>query len=132
VNKAKIAHTLWIVGSYFLEDKEHKDVRVFDNFPLLAFFSPDEDSGKTRALDVQRSCLQWPLMVGTYTASAMLTEIDERYPTLITSYWMKRRVLAPVKRNPYMSNCLTTVTNVASICSRHLMEKGTYAHQRMS
>jgi hypothetical protein len=46
---AKVAHTLWIAGSYFLECE---DIAAFDNFPIIAFLSPDEDSGKSRALDV--------------------------------------------------------------------------------
>jgi hypothetical protein len=44
---SKVAHTLWIVGSYCLEQE---DIPVFDNFPIIAFLSPDEDSGKSRAL----------------------------------------------------------------------------------
>jgi hypothetical protein len=44
--QAKIATTLWIAGSYFLENQ---DIKVFNNFPILAFLSPEEDSGKTRA-----------------------------------------------------------------------------------
>ena len=63
--QATVAHTLWLAGSYFLENP---DIKVFDNFPILAFLSPDEDSGKTRALGVTQALAYNALDGGSYTA----------------------------------------------------------------
>ena len=123
--QAAVAHTLWMVGSYFLEDKEHKDVRVFDNFPLLAFFSVDEDSGKTRALDVTQTLAYNAVDGGTYTASAMLTEIDEQYPTLITLILDESdEVLAPGENKTlYVKLFNNGYQRGKYIVRRHLMEQ---------
>ena len=78
---AKVAHTLWLVGSYFLE---YEGLSVFDNYPILAFLSPDEDSGKTRALDITELLAYTAINGGSYTAAGLCREIDQRYPTLVT------------------------------------------------
>ena len=76
-----VAHTLWILGSGFLE---YDDIPVFDNYPILAFLSPDEDSGKTRALDVTEVLAHNAINGGSYTAASLCAEIDKRYPKLLT------------------------------------------------
>ncbi len=78
---AHIIHTLWNIGSYFLEDEA---IKVFDNYPILAFLSPDEDSGKTRALDITAILAYNALDGGSYTAASLCREIDQRHPELIT------------------------------------------------
>src|SRR6266404_334345 len=79
--QARVAHTLWIVGSYFTENV---DITVFDNYPILAFLSPDEDSGKSRALDVTETLAYNAINGGSYTAASLCREIDQRFPTMIT------------------------------------------------
>lgn len=79
--QARVAHTLWIVGSYFLETS---DIPVFDNYPILAFLSPDEDSGKSRALDVTAALAYSAIDGGSYTAASLCQEIDEIWPKMIT------------------------------------------------
>jgi hypothetical protein len=78
---AKVGHTLWIVGSYFLENE---DLRVFDNYPIIAFLSPDEDSGKSRALDVTEALAYNPSDSGSSSCAALCREIDQQFPKMIT------------------------------------------------
>ena len=78
---ARAVHTLWILGSYFLE---YEDIPVFDNYPLLAFLSPVEDSGKSRALEVTEVISYNSLSSGDWTPAALCGEIRKKYPTLIT------------------------------------------------
>jgi hypothetical protein len=72
---AKVAHTLWIAGSYF---PEFPDIPVFDNYPILAFLSPDEDNGKSRALKVTQLLAYNAIDGGSYTAPALCREIDQQ------------------------------------------------------
>ncbi|HEY7243027.1 MAG TPA: DUF3631 domain-containing protein [Xanthobacteraceae bacterium] len=76
-----IAHALWILGSGFLEND---DIPVFDNYPILAFLSPEEDSGKTRALDVTELLAHNAINGGSHTAASLCREIDGQQPELIT------------------------------------------------
>jgi hypothetical protein len=78
---SRIAHALWILGSGFLKCDE---IPVFDNFPILAFLSPEEDSGKTRALDVTELMAHNAINGGSHTAASLCREIDQRNPELIT------------------------------------------------
>src|SRR5262245_44742172 len=78
---SRIAHTLWILGSGFLE---YSDIPVFDNYPILAFLSPEEDSGKTRALDVTELLSHNAINGGSHTAASLCREIDQRQPELLT------------------------------------------------
>ena len=80
-DQSRIAHALWILGSGFLKNKE---IPAFDNYPILAFLSPDEDSGKTRALDVTELLAHNAINGGSHTAASLCREIDQRNPELIT------------------------------------------------
>jgi Protein of unknown function (DUF3631) len=80
-DQSRIAHTLWILGSGFLK---FEDLSTFDNYPILAFLSPDEDSGKTRALDVTELLSHNSINGGSHTAASLCREIDQKQPELIT------------------------------------------------
>jgi hypothetical protein len=79
--QAKVAHTIWIMGTYFLEDEK---CRVFDNFPMLLFQSLDPNSGKSRALETTEALAYNCIYGGSYTTAALLVEIDERVPKVPT------------------------------------------------
>jgi len=74
-DQSRIAHTLWILGSGFLGTD---DIPVFDNYPILAFLSPEEDSGKTRALDVTELLAHNAINGGSHTAASLCREIDRQ------------------------------------------------------
>jgi hypothetical protein len=67
--------TLWTYGSYFLK---YADIPVFDNYPILFFKSMDEDSGKTRALEVIEQLAHNPTPPGSYTAASLCRLIDKQ------------------------------------------------------
>ena len=78
---ARVSHAAWILGSYFLE---FEDIPVFDNFPIIAFLSPDEDSGKSRALDVTETLAYNAISGGSYTAPSLCRDINKRHPEMLT------------------------------------------------
>lgn len=67
-------NTLWTVGSYFLG---YSDIRTFDNFPMLAFMSPEPDSGKTNALKVTSRLAFNATNPGSFTTAGILRKIDK-------------------------------------------------------
>lgn len=69
-----VVNILWIAGTYF---PGYSDIRVFDNFPMLAFMSPEPDSGKSRALKVTKLLSCNSIDVGQYTPAALLHTIDQ-------------------------------------------------------
>lgn len=80
--QAKVGHAVWLVGSYFLEN--YKDILVFENYPIIAFLSPDEDSGKTRALDITQALAYNPDDSGSSSCASLCREIDQQSPKMIT------------------------------------------------
>jgi hypothetical protein len=74
-------NTLWAVGSYFLG---YEDIRVFDNFPMLAFMSPEPDSGKTNALKVTSKLAFNATNPGSFTTAGILRKIDKSKGQIIT------------------------------------------------
>src|SRR5215217_7955746 len=50
---AHIAHTLWVVHSYFMDS--------WESTPRIAFLSPEPNSGKTRALEVTEPLVPRPV-----------------------------------------------------------------------
>jgi hypothetical protein len=68
------ANTAWVAGSYFLK---YNDLPVFDNYPILAFLSPEEDNGKTRALTVTGLLCENSMPGGSHTAASLCREIDK-------------------------------------------------------
>src|SRR3974390_3328624 len=67
-------NSLWDAGTYFLG---YKHIRVFDNFPMLAFMSPELDSGKTTALKVTSRLAFNATPPGSFTTASILRKIDE-------------------------------------------------------
>src|SRR6266446_10953674 len=67
-------NTLWVIGSYFLG---YKDIRTFDHFPMLAFMSPEPDSGKTNALKVTSKLAFNATNPGSFTTAGILRKIDK-------------------------------------------------------
>lgn len=76
-----VANVLWIAASYFLK---HQDIKVFDAFPMLAFMSPEPDSGKSRALKVTELLSPNAISAGKYTTASLLAKIDQEQGNLIT------------------------------------------------
>jgi hypothetical protein len=74
-------NTLWAVGSYFLG---YKDIGVFDHFPMLAFMSPEPDSGKTNALKVTSKLAFNATNPGSFTTAGILRKIDKSKGEIIT------------------------------------------------
>src|SRR3954469_140104 len=73
-------NALWAVASYFLG---YDDVRAFDHFPMLAFMSPEPESGKTNALKVTARLAYNATPPGSFTTASILRKIDQS-DTLIT------------------------------------------------
>jgi hypothetical protein len=73
-------NTLWAVGTYFVA---YDDIRVFDHYPMLAFMSPEPDSGKTNALKVTSKLAFNATPPGSFTTASILRKID-RSDKLIT------------------------------------------------
>jgi hypothetical protein len=73
-------NTLWDLGSYFLS---YEGLRLFDHYPMLAFMSPEPDSGKTNALEVtsRLACNATP--PSSLTTAGILRKIDLS-PEMIT------------------------------------------------
>jgi Protein of unknown function (DUF3631) len=76
-----IVQTLWIIGTGFVEFDQ---VSVFEYFPILNIRSPDEDNGKTRAMDIAELLSYNAISGGSYTAPALCDEIDRAWPQRIT------------------------------------------------
>jgi hypothetical protein len=76
-----VAKTLWIATSYFLK---HDTIRVFDAFPMLAFMSPEPDSGKSRALTVTQLLACNSISAGSYTPAMLLAKIDREPEKILT------------------------------------------------
>src|SRR5437867_3008562 len=68
------ANVLWVIGSYCLG---YEDAKVFNAFPMLAFMSPEPDSGKSRALKVTELLSYNALPSGKYTPALLLAKIDK-------------------------------------------------------
>jgi hypothetical protein len=75
------ANALWIASSYFLK---YQSVPVFNAFPMLAFMSPEPDSGKSRALKVTELLACNSISAGKYTPASLLAKIDESKDDPIT------------------------------------------------
>src|ERR1700722_1626310 len=71
---------LWIAGTYFLGSD---DVAVFNAFPMLAFMSPEPDSGKSRALEITQALSYNSIGAGNYTTAVLLNKIDKCNPVYL-------------------------------------------------
>lgn len=69
-----VATALWLCGSYCLG---HNDIKTFSAFPMLAFMSPEPDSGKSRALKVAELVAYNAMPAGKYTPAMLLAKIDK-------------------------------------------------------
>lgn len=77
----RTVHTLLIYGTYFVK---YQDIPVFDNFPIIFFKSINEDSGKTRALEVTEQLAYNAKPPGSFTAASLLRMIDKIKPDVLT------------------------------------------------
>src|SRR5260370_3713402 len=77
----RTVHSLIIYGTYFVK---YKDIPVFDNFPIVFFKSINEDSGKTRALEVTEQLAYNAKPPGSFTAASLIRMIDKINPDLLT------------------------------------------------
>jgi hypothetical protein len=124
-DQAAVTHTVWNLATYFLKDP---DIRVFDNFAYLFFSSQDPASGKSRALKITRELAYNPVPDGAYSASSLLTEVDDRLPDITTLIVDELdEMLAPGQEGSGISN-FTRFVNVgyergAVYVRRHLMEQ---------
>lgn len=77
----RTVHTLFTYGTYFIR---YPDIPVFDNYPILFFKSIDEDSGKTRALEVTEQLAYSAKPPGSFTAASLCRLIDKIKPDVLT------------------------------------------------
>lgn len=68
-----VANALWLAGTYLLKQDS---IKVFNAFPMLAFMSPEPDSGKSRALKVTELLACNAIANGSYTTASLLAKID--------------------------------------------------------
>jgi hypothetical protein len=63
---------VWPVATRFL----WKDIKGFRSFPMIAFMSPEWNSGKSRALDVVGKLSYESIKRGKYTPAVLLRDVD--------------------------------------------------------
>jgi Protein of unknown function (DUF3631) len=79
-----ISNVLWSASSYFL--KYQNDIKVFRAFPMLAFMSPEPDSGKSRSLKVTELLSCNSISAGKYTTASLLFRIDEEPDKILSIF----------------------------------------------
>src|SRR5918994_4127558 len=74
---AKVAHTLWIAHTHFMES--------WESTPRLAFLSPEPGSGKSRALEVTEPLVPRPVVTVNSTPAYVFRKISDEngLPTLL-------------------------------------------------
>src|SRR5829696_8187903 len=74
---ARIAHTLWIAHTHFMD--------CWESTPRIAFLSPEPGSGKSRALEVTEPLLPRPVHAINTTPAYLFRKVsdDEGLPTIL-------------------------------------------------
>src|SRR5215207_9764246 len=74
---ARIAHTLWIAHTHFMD--------CWESTPRLAFLSPEPGSGKSRALEVTEPLVPRPVHAINTTPAYLFRKVsdDEGLPTIL-------------------------------------------------
>jgi hypothetical protein len=74
---ARIAHTLWIAHTWFMD--------CWESTPRIAFLSPEPGSGKTRALEVTEPLVPRPVLAVNTTPAYLFRKVSDKAgpPTIL-------------------------------------------------